>query len=292
MQKDIGNLTKSLDPEEAYGQERLHVIILKQKDAEIARLKTSEEQLLQMNQSLASEKLNLKEQMEKQTVLTNSLQKGVEASSNLNEKFESDLAACRSLIETMKLEIADKSGEKEVNVQLKSQVQELTKNLAEAREKNVDMESTNVKLQEMLSQWKDYAEKQSNTLIAVHDRLERSTKLQDELKEMKNYAASVTSQMQSKFIELEKDLTEAGKTNSKILDQKEKLQQEVSVLKSEIDELKKNMTDAAIANSQILDQKEKLRKELIDLKDKHLKDKATAATQTDKCSEVCFSVFI
>lgn len=278
MQRNIGKISEWLDPEAAE---------VKQKDMEIARLKSSEQQLIQVNQTLTIDVSNLQEQMEKQTVLINSLQKGIDASSMLNVKSESDLAACRIDIETMKLEIADKNAEKERNVQLKRQIQELTENLAEARKKNVDIETTNTTLQDWLNQWRDYSEKQSRELIAANDKLGRNTRLNDELKEMKTYVSNTTTQMKSEIVKLEFDLSEAGKANSQILKQKEKFQKEVDVLKSETDELKKRLTDATKANSQLLKQIEKMREEATVLKEEH---EEKAGTQ-DTCKEVCFSVF-
>lgn len=278
MQRNIGKISEWLDPEAAE---------VKQKDMEIARLKSSEQQLIQVNQTLTIDVSNLQEQMEKQTVLINSLQKGIDASSMLNVKSESDLAACRIDIETMKLEIADKNAEKERNVQLKRQIQELTENLAEARKKNVDIETTNTTLQDWLNQWRDYSEKQSRELIAANDKLGRNTRLNDELKEMKTYVSNTTTQMKSEIVKLEFDLSEAGKANSQILKQKEKFQKEVDVLKSETDELKKRLTDATKANSQLLKQIEKMREEATVLKE----EREEKAGTHDTCKEVCFSVF-
>lgn len=293
MQKNIGNLTKWFDPEAAvtnseqvYGQERLHVMIIKQKDMEIARLKASEQQLLQMSQSLTNDLSNLKEQMEKQTVIINSLRKGIDASSMLNVKSESDLTACRNLIETMKLEIADKNGEKEIEIEklknqlqefpetsaearksesdladcqilmesmklefadknrsketeiekLKNQVQELNENLADARTKNVDIETTNATLLDSINQWRVYTENQSKELIAANDNLGRSTRMKDELKELKSYASNLSVKMQSEIDRLEETLTTTGKVNSKLIGEKESLQQEVDQWKQKFED--------------------------------------------------------
>lgn len=291
MQRNIGKITEWLDPEAAVknNEERLHIMLFKQKDTDIARLKASEQQVMQANQSLTNDASNLKEQVEKQTTIINSLQKGVDATSMLNAKSESDLAASRGIIETMKQEVAKKNEE---NGQLKNQVLELTETLEEAQKKNVEMINADATLKDLLNQWKDYAEKQTTELNAANDKVKNNTGLQVELKEMKSYISGLTREMKLEMQKLEKDLTEVEQEKSQLFDQKQKCQAEVTVLKSQIDELKQRLTNAATTNLQILDENEKLRQEVIVLKGMNVNKNAKAGTQTDTCNEVCFSVFI
>lgn len=118
MRKDIAQLHKSTNPtvpgnaiELAGGSERLHVMVFKQKDEEIAQLKASIQQLQKINEISNIDQTHMKETIKSQTALINALQEGFEANSKLYAKSETDLAASLAIIEKMKLETGGEANE-------------------------------------------------------------------------------------------------------------------------------------------------------------------------------------
>lgn len=113
MQNDIGNISKWFDTtvtgDNNDGPERLHVMFIKQKDAEIAQLKLFVENLEKENEELKNEKSNLSGQIEKDNDVINALQKGTEANYKLQTNSVADLAASLKI----NLEMAEKIGKLE-----------------------------------------------------------------------------------------------------------------------------------------------------------------------------------
>lgn len=93
MRKDIKNLTKWLDPNEAEddneatnGPERRHLAVFKQKDAEICKLRASLQSLREDNELLKAVKTQLYSESDAKSDLIIALQKGVVAVSELHKK--------------------------------------------------------------------------------------------------------------------------------------------------------------------------------------------------------------
>lgn len=223
MRNDIGSLTKTV---QGNGSERLHVMMLKQKDDEIDQRKASERELLRINEDLTCSRMSLEKKVEEQTALIVALQKGVDANSSLYAKSETDLAASRDLIEKLKSDIAVKFVPIESNVQLGIQVEDLSGKLAET--------------EKQLNEWKCYAARKENELIAANNLLSANKKLEDDIDALKGRTASIVAELQSHIESLEKN-------NSESVERNEHLEQELNILKMHADRKDKNQSRSDVA---------------------------------------------
>lgn len=149
MRNDIDKLTKSIENQ---GSERLHVIMIKQKDTEISRMNNTIGELQQANQ-------NLEKQVKDQESLIVSLRECTDATGELqqaNQSLEKQVEVQKSIVALLRNEIdaknkinetfkSDLTASLESNAQLKNEVDNLGRKLAEA-EKVEFLENTNSEL--------------------------------------------------------------------------------------------------------------------------------------------------
>lgn len=141
--------------EAAVGSEHLHMIIVKQKDEEVAQVNTSLQELRKINESLSNDKLNLNQEIETKTSLMDELQKKIDEISRLSIKFENDSDVNLKVIEDNKQLIdqhenriktfESKVGElSTINIELEGKVTELlaiNANMSDALENDKTLES-------------------------------------------------------------------------------------------------------------------------------------------------------
>lgn len=186
IRNDIGNLTNLFQERNNEtspgneGQERLHIVMMKQKDDEIAQLKVTIQDLRKFNDNLTNDQLKSMKQMEEQTSLIKSLQLGMEATSKLNDQYECDKIANLDLAEAMKRQLAEaaeakqKMGDEIDNAneanqklheevvilkqysndmitELNSQIEALAADIAATGEMNAETIRVNIKLREDLA---------------------------------------------------------------------------------------------------------------------------------------------
>ncbi|XP_037047111.1 restin homolog isoform X5 [Bradysia coprophila] len=138
--------------ESAIGSEQLHMIIVKQKEEEIAQINSSLKQLRELNESLSSEKSNFIKEREENIRVVGELQTKVEEGSKLSVKLQSDLEVNLRVIEGNKQQIDQhektiKTLESKVeqmstrNTELEAKVNELHESASDAVEKGKVLEA-------------------------------------------------------------------------------------------------------------------------------------------------------
>ncbi|KAJ6639477.1 hypothetical protein Bhyg_12222 [Pseudolycoriella hygida] len=308
IQSNMGQLTEMIrhaltasDNDPNNRLDNVNLLIISQKDTEIAHLKASLEAMLEINQILANEQMTLKELSDKQTQLINSLQKGIMSTSKLQIQAECGLENSSTVIEAMKREIdqlkSDKENATQGNVSLTLELQRLKidkekilqeqlLNLVQVDEMQQQIAQSkreNHSMQQQIDQFeadKDNVMKENARLALEleHFIIEKEKILQeqltnlvqvDEMQQQIDQSKRENYSMQQQIDQFKADKDNATKENARLAlelqhftIEKEKILQEQHIYLVQIDEMEQLRSE----NRHMHDENQRLLKDLDDLK--------------------------
>lgn len=234
LRNDIGSLSKSFQDK---------------KDDEMAIMN----ELKQANANLVTNRVNLEKKIEDQTATIIALQKGINANTNLNEKYKCDLAA--SL---------------ESNEKLKIEVERFGRKLTEA-ENNV---ASKLKVVDELASLKS---KSDSVVAELQEEIVANTSLFEKYKSDLTASLESNEQLQIEVERLGRKLTEAEKS----IASNKKVKDELASLKSNSDgivaELQFSIQSLVQVNSESAKENEQLK---LELKQQAARNQSDVANQT------------